>query len=176
VNNAKAYRVFIVLTYLLFLHGCSNKHFMAKEGTESIVVLDVDSRSIILEQIKNESDGSIVYFWDGKSESRYTSFSLKEGSYRLNYWIDPYKINILKRDDVIEIEHGHKYKIKHLICHNNLKQSLFLAPFTIYIPLAWPGIASDIIHKSCHDVTNYSVTLWIEDETTGEVLAGEKWE
>jgi len=177
MKSTKVHKILIIMFLTIIAFGCSNKHFVAKTNKEEpTAILKLDTRAIIVDQISNAVDDSIVYLWDENSNPRYTSFNLEAGSYKITYWIDPHKISKLERSDVINIESGNTYIIKHLICMSNLKQALFLAPFTMYIPLAWPSLISDISHKSCHNVTQYTVTLWIEDENTGEVLAGEKWE
>jgi len=55
------------------------------------------------------------------------------------------------QDDVLEVKPGHTYYVMTEACYTNLF-----------------GV--------CRQHRPYTQTIWIEDEATGEVLAGDKWQ
>jgi hypothetical protein len=59
------------------------------------------------------------------------------------------------RSDVVELKAGHVYRVEQTLCNN---------------PLYWP-------FPGCWGMKRIRLgaTIWIEDRTTGEVLAGERW-
>lgn len=83
---------------------------------------------------------------DGFAEA----FKLPPGRYIVEYTTVPYKIARVWRKDSVELKAGHIYKVKDLACY--------------HVPS----------YPACQG-RGYRATLWIEDETTGEVIAGEQW-
>ena len=83
---------------------------------------------------------------DGMAES----FKLPPGTYIVEYTDMPYKIARVWRKDSVNLKAGHIYKAQRLTCYN------------------FPS------YPACQG-RGYTATLWIEDETTGDIIAGEKW-
>jgi hypothetical protein len=165
------------MVVVLLLGGCSASIYKSNnEIYDTIFVLNVESRYIVIEKIVREADGEIIYSRQASTNAHvFNSFILEPGRYKIDYFIAPRRMEMLSRVDTIEFERGHYYKIDSLICQNNLMSTLVLMPFAYPFPFMWPDLLRDLFHKSCHDKSN-AVTLWVEDEKTGDVLAGEKWD
>jgi hypothetical protein len=76
-------------------------------------------------------------------------FKLVPGTYKISYYLHRARRTI-SQTDTIKLEPGHSYKIMDTFCYFFLFESCMGRP--------------------------YQGTLWIEDDATGEVVAGERWD
>jgi hypothetical protein len=143
---------------LIFLVGCG--HQTPFTNYQGVTLSDQEVATVkeslycryCVQTIRKEDD-TPVFVLDPNKYSP-PEFKLTPGRYRIYYFTRNYNISPVYRDDTVELKAGHSYKVITDWCY---------VPSVIFSPgVCWR-------HKP------YTNTIWIEDEATGEVLAGEKW-
>jgi len=85
-------------------------------------------------------------------------FKLTPGTYLISFSYNEYKIGPVSGQGTVELKAGHVYRVE--------KETCYVAGVLL----------GKIFRGACTGRSPYTATLWIEDETTGEVVAGEKWD
>jgi hypothetical protein len=94
-------------------------------------------------------DQAIVY---AKERDGVTGrFMLTPGTYEIDYYIQPHEIRWVNYADVVQLKAGHLYRVRAKACY----------------ALDFWG--------ACRGRRSYTATVWIEDDTAGQVVAGQKW-
>jgi hypothetical protein len=157
--------------------GCSSSTFQEinLDSPDSLVVLNVELGAYV-KKIENEDNGDFLFNYEDNPEHRYSRYKISPGSYRIRYGSKHHKIARLEKEDSVILKPGHIYEVRTVACYlgDSLAQELFFGALIIYMPLLWPSYISEISHTACH-TRSYQATIWIEDESEGKVVSGEKW-
>jgi len=104
------------------------------------------------------TEGFKTLVYAARRDGEMTEFRLVPGKYEITYEHKSHKIPKVSRTDTVELKAGHVYRVKENSCYD---PDVLLAA---------------IFGGACRGRRSYTATVWIEDDTTGEVVAGEKWE
>ncbi len=145
---------------LIFLSGCAhyqtpftNYQGLTLSDQEVATVKESFWCRYCLQKIRKEDDTPIFELDPNKFSP--PEFKLTPGRYRIYYVARHYNIPTVYRNDTLEFKAGHTYQVMSDWC------------YATSVITSFGGVC--LRHKF------YTQTVWIEDEATGEVLAGEKW-
>ena len=150
-------RIFLILLFSFLVFGCSKQTFRSvdSECPNDCAVINVELTAYIKNVLDVENDELIFNIYDHppvSSLKKRVSHEFSPGTYRIIFGADRYGQLVVDKTEVITLKAGHVYEVKDRMCYF----------FSIWDP-------------ACAK-SNDKVLVWIEDVTTGEIVAGEKWQ
>jgi len=169
----ECFNITFIFVFLIF--GCAKVPPIYNEG----VIEKKDSPAKIY--AKDYSDNYIQKIFDVEREvivyeqekqayrMKKFAFLLEEGLYEITFGIFPHEGNV-EFTEIIYLQNSHTYEVKSKWCFEGggglLKDSILTILIPTHVYWLWDPVC---------DNRSYEGTVWIEDVTTGEVIAGEKW-
>lgn len=130
------------------IYGTFSDVHAAERRREDVAILDVVGAGGIT-RILRHTDQSVVY--DRPRDGIKGRFILTPDTYVIEHFVAYSMIPRVSRADVVQLRPGHIYQARNQYC-----VALSFGP-------------------SCRGRLSYTATIWIEDDTTRDVVAGQKW-
>jgi len=150
---SKIVAVFVLILLSSCVSAFTNYESLTLSDQQVAVIKENWGCSPCVARILSEDGKTWVY--DKRRDGGTAGFKLTPGIYIIEYSCESYKIEQVFRTDRVELKAGHTYRVKCKACYT---------PHAL-VALIFGGVCRG---------PDYRIVLWIEDETTREVVAGDR--